>query len=171
MKIDSFTSMPAIMITLYLLVAAILFVKLNWIIFGASVGSGLIAHILIRDTRISVPAAILVLILLAFLLPKDGFKDKVAKHKIAKHKVARHKVASHSVEGYEDVKKAKDETPAPAPKKEGLPMPFTLGEIPSQVKNGPHIDASSTLMNVCHPSEKVRVARATQSGGVSIVVA
>lgn len=25
-------------------------------------------------------------------------------------------------------------------------MPFKLGEIPSQVKNGPHIDASSTLM-------------------------
>ena len=25
-------------------------------------------------------------------------------------------------------------------------MPFKLGEIPAQVKNGPHIDASSTLM-------------------------
>jgi hypothetical protein len=31
--------------------------------------------------------------------------------------------------------------------KDSLAMPFTLGEIPSQVKNGPHIDAGSTLMN------------------------
>jgi hypothetical protein len=52
------------------------------------------------------------------------------------------------IEGYEDVKKEKDEKPAPVKEKEKetLPMPFTLGEIPSQVKNGPHIDAGSTLM-------------------------
>ena len=61
------------------------------------------------------------------------------------------------VEGYEDVKKEKDEKPAPAAKAsllessqkatEMLGKPFTLGEIPSQAKNGPHIDISSTLMN------------------------
>jgi hypothetical protein len=53
------------------------------------------------------------------------------------------------VEGYEDVKKEKDEKPAPALKvkeKEPMAMPFTLGEIPSQAKNGPHIDAGSTLI-------------------------
>jgi hypothetical protein len=50
------------------------------------------------------------------------------------------------IEGYEDVKKEKDEQPAPALEKSELPMPFKLGEIPSQVKNGPHIDAGSTLM-------------------------
>lgn len=50
------------------------------------------------------------------------------------------------IEGYEDVKKEKDETHAPATEKDELPMPFKLGEIPSQVKNGPHIDAGSTLM-------------------------
>jgi len=51
------------------------------------------------------------------------------------------------VEGYEDVKKEKDEKPAPAAKgKDTLAMPFTLGEIPSQAKNGPHIDAGSTLI-------------------------
>ena len=27
-----------------------------------------------------------------------------------------------------------------------MPQPFTLGEIPSQVKNGPHIDTGATLM-------------------------
>jgi hypothetical protein len=58
------------------------------------------------------------------------------------------------VEGYEDVK---NEKPAPAAKAsllegsqkatEMLGKPFTLGEIPSQAKNGPHIDISSTLMN------------------------
>jgi len=55
------------------------------------------------------------------------------------------------VEGYEDVKKEKDEKPAPAATKVSTPkdtlaMPFTLGEIPSQAKNGPHIDAGSTLI-------------------------
>jgi hypothetical protein len=53
---------------------------------------------------------------------------------------------SGSVEGYEDVKKEKNETPAPAMKKDEMPMPFKLGEIPSQAKGGPHIDAGSTLM-------------------------
>lgn len=59
-----------------------------------------------------------------------------------------------TVEGYEDVKVEKNETPAPATLKAAVEatmpkdamMPFKLGEIPSQVKNGPHIDAGSTLM-------------------------
>ena len=55
---------------------------------------------------------------------------------------------SATVEGYEDVKVEKNETPAPALKdeKDTMAMPFKLGEIPTQVKNGPHIDAGSTLM-------------------------
>lgn len=53
---------------------------------------------------------------------------------------------SGTIEGYEDVKKEKDEKPAPAMKKDEMPMPFKLGEIPSQAKGGPHIDAGSTLM-------------------------
>ena len=59
------------------------------------------------------------------------------------------------VEGFEDAKHEKpapaaketNEAPAVAPtKKDPMAQPFTLGEIPSQVKNGPHIDASSTLL-------------------------
>jgi hypothetical protein len=51
------------------------------------------------------------------------------------------------VEGFEDEKKPETKSkPAPVTKKEEMAMPFKLGEIPSQVKNGPHIDASSTLM-------------------------
>jgi hypothetical protein len=65
---------------------------------------------------------------------------------IARHNSnTRHNNRPQRVEAYEDVKKSKDEVPAPASKSE-LPMPFTLGEIPSQVKNGPHIDAGSTLI-------------------------
>jgi hypothetical protein len=62
------------------------------------------------------------------------------------------------VEGFEDAKK---DEPAPADKddekkekpaavsektKDAMPQPFVLGEIPAQVKNGPHIDAGSTLI-------------------------
>ena len=51
------------------------------------------------------------------------------------------------VEGFEDEKKPETKSkPAPVEKKQEMAMPFKLGEIPSQVKNGPHIDASSTLM-------------------------
>lgn len=57
------------------------------------------------------------------------------------------------VEGFEDAAPEKsapapketNEQPAPV-KKEALAVPFKLGEIPSQVKDGPHLDASSTLM-------------------------
>ena len=61
------------------------------------------------------------------------------------------------VDGFEDMNK-KSGKPAPAEaekneqpdvplnKKDALPPQFKLGEIPAQVKNGPHIDASSTLM-------------------------
>ena len=51
------------------------------------------------------------------------------------------------VEGFQDESPTKkDPTPAPTIKKEELAMPFKLGEIPSQVKDGPHIDVGSTLM-------------------------
>jgi len=56
-------------------------------------------------------------------------------------------MAGPLVEGFEDEKKAeKKGKPAPVVKKEEMAMPFKLGEIPSQVKNGPHIDAGSTLV-------------------------
>jgi hypothetical protein len=56
-------------------------------------------------------------------------------------------MAGPLVEGFEDEKKAeKKGKPAPTIKKEEMAMPFKLGEIPSQVKNGPHIDAGSTLI-------------------------
>jgi hypothetical protein len=67
------------------------------------------------------------------------------------------------VEGFEDAKKdqpapadedeeknAKEKNEKPAAvkqiSKDAMPQPFVLGEIPAQVKNGPHIDAGSTLI-------------------------
>jgi hypothetical protein len=56
-------------------------------------------------------------------------------------------VGAPLVEGFQDENPSKKElAPAPTIKKEELAVPFKLGEIPSQVKNGPHIDVSSTLM-------------------------
>ena len=56
-------------------------------------------------------------------------------------------MAGPLVEGFEDEKKTeKKGKPAPTIKKEEMAMPFKLGEIPNQVKNGPHIDAGSTLI-------------------------
>ena len=70
------------------------------------------------------------------------------------------------IEGYEDVKKEKDEKPAPAlGSMEEMPTPFKLGEIPSQVKNGPHIDAASTLVkaiNSLNPDQIKAMSKDTQ---------
>lgn len=63
-------------------------------------------------------------------------------------------MAGPLVEGFEDEKKVeKKGKPAPVVKKgdsivkKEMASPFKLGEIPSQVKDGPHIDAGSTLMS------------------------
>jgi hypothetical protein len=103
-------------------------------------------------------AAGLALIVMAYFAPKlDGFRGSssedvsglLGKMKANESKKDYEVSGSGSglvIEGYEDVKKEKNETHAPAEIKTELPMPFKLGEIPSQVKNGPHIDAGSTLM-------------------------
>jgi hypothetical protein len=70
------------------------------------------------------------------------------------------------VEGFEDAKKAeKKGVPAPvakeAPKKE-MPTPFKLGEIPSQVKDGPHIDAGSTLMSAIKTLDPAQINAMTK---------
>ena len=78
---------------------------------------------------------------------KEGFNTRTASTEVAGLLRSMKKDYSGSqVEGYEDIKKDKNETPAPAMKKDELPQPFKLGEIPAQIKNGPHIDAGSTLM-------------------------
>jgi hypothetical protein len=88
---------------------------------------------------------------------KEGFTNEVAQN-IASNGYGNPGFGMRGplVEGYEDVKKEMDEKPAPAQSKEQvepfkqqkdtLAVPFKLGEIPSQAKNGPHIDAGSTLI-------------------------
>ena len=79
---------------------------------------------------------------------KEGFFNKVF-HNISTAGYTRpgFGIGAPLVEGFEDQKKVeKKGKPAPTLKKEEMAMPFKLGEIPSQVKNGPHIDAGSTLI-------------------------
>lgn len=77
---------------------------------------------------------------------KEGFSNMVAEN-VVQAGAPGFGMKGPLVEGYEDVKVEKNEQPAPAMKsKDTMAMPFTLGEIPAQVKNGPHIDAGSTLI-------------------------
>jgi hypothetical protein len=79
---------------------------------------------------------------------KEGFFNKVFQNiSTAGYTRPGFGMGAPLLEGFEDQKKAeKKGKPAPALKKEEMAMPFKLGEIPSQVKNGPHIDAGSTLI-------------------------
>ena len=79
---------------------------------------------------------------------KEGFFNKVFQNiSTAGYTNPGFGMAAPLVEGFEDEKKdEKKGKPAPTMKKEEMAMPFKLGEIPSQVKNGPHIDAGSTLI-------------------------
>ena len=128
--------------------------------------SGLVAMLLNKSDKFvyAVLVSVMVAMVLAFKygLLKEGFLDaspeelanlmtKMSEEEEKKKAEGFSSLPSLSglspvIEGYEDVKKEKNETQAPATDKDELPMPFKLGEIPSQVKNGPHIDAGSTLM-------------------------
>ena len=79
---------------------------------------------------------------------KEGFFNKVFQNiSTAGYTRPGFGMGAPLLEGFEDQKKAeKKGKPAPTMKKEEMAMPFKLGEIPSQVKNGPHIDAGSTLI-------------------------
>jgi hypothetical protein len=79
---------------------------------------------------------------------KEGFFNKVFQNiSTAGYTRPGFGMGAPLLEGFEDQKKVeKKGNPAPTMKKEEMAMPFKLGEIPSQVKNGPHIDAGSTLI-------------------------
>jgi hypothetical protein len=93
----------------------------------------------------------------------EGFNTNTPPPEIVKTIRQIKKPSSPMIEGYEDVKKEKNEVPAPA--KESMAVPFKLGEIPSQVKNGPHIDAASTLVkaiNSLNPDQIKAMSKDTQ---------
>ena len=79
---------------------------------------------------------------------KEGFFNQVFKNiTTAGYSRPGFGIGAPLLEGFEDQKKeAKKGKPATLDGKQEMAMPFKLGEIPSQVKNGPHIDAGSTLI-------------------------
>lgn len=119
------------------------------------------------STAVAVGAAILVLLLMIYYNKREGFNTRTPPSEISS---AIRKLKQHTIEGYEDVKKEKGENPAPADEEglkqvKELPTAFKLGEIPSQAKNGPHIDAASTLVkaiNSLDPEQIKAMSKDTQ---------
>ena len=149
-----------------------LYKKLNITMLALSVGVGALLYGIDLSLELSTAAALLVILLFVYIKPKEGFNTRTPAPEISEslRKVKSQYSFSPTIEGYEDVKKAKDEVHAPASdtltkKEEIMAMPFKLGEIPSQVKNGPHIDAASTLVkaiNSLNPEQITAMSKDTQ---------
>ena len=147
-----------------------------------SLGLGCLLYALEMSTTVAVSVSIVSFLLLVNYNKQEGFNTNTPgdiKATIRKIKAKK----EFTVEGYEDVKNEKNEKPAPAKDSlevgndsleggkdslEGgkdMPTPFKLGEIPSQAKNGPHIDAASTLVkaiNSLNPEQINAMSKDTQ---------
>jgi len=156
------------MVMIYALALLFTFPRLSYGMLLVSLGLGCVIHSIYENPTISFGVSAVILLAMAYLLPQiDGFNTRTPPSEVSDllRKMKRTEGfssltespseekplkqafrGSGVIEGYEDVKKEKNETPAPAMKKDEMPMPFKLGEIPSQAKGGPHIDAGSTLM-------------------------
>jgi hypothetical protein len=114
-----------------------------------SLGVGCLVYALEMPLSVAAGAAAITLLIMTVTM-KEGFNTRTPAADIAKQITSgkRNFKFSKTIEGYEDVKVEKNEKPAPVKEesKDNLAIPFKLGEVPSQVKNGPHLDASSTLM-------------------------
>ena len=156
-----------IMAVVYTVILVVFYKKMSVYMVLASVGVGALLYGLELSPTISIGAAAVTLGLMVGLSKKEGFNTRTPAPEIAQglRKIKSEYTNSNMIEGYEDVKKEKDEKPAPALGKEEMPMPFKLGEIPSQVKNGPHIDAASTLVkaiNSLNPDQIKAMSKDTQ---------
>jgi hypothetical protein len=157
-----------LMAVVYAVILIVFYKKMTTYMVLASVGVGALLYGLDLSPLISIAAAAVTLGILAGLSNKEGFNTRTAPSHIASQvrKIKKDYTNSRMIEGYEDVKKEKDEKPAPALSvKEEMPTPFKLGEIPSQVKNGPHIDAASTLVkaiNSLNPDQIKAMSKDTQ---------
>jgi len=156
-----------VMIVAYIVIIAAYYKTLKVPDFLISAGVGSLLYSLDLSVEISLGAAIVVLFLMMYYNKREGFNTRTSAHEISG---TLRKMRQHTIEGYEDVKKEKDEKPAPA-KEEGfkeakeMPTAFKLGEIPSQAKNGPHIDAASTLVkaiNSLDPEQIKAMSKDTQ---------
>lgn len=156
-----------VMIVAYIVIIAAYYKTLKVPDLLISAGVGSLLYSLDLSVEISLAAAIVVLFLMMYYNKREGFNTRTPPHEISS---SLRKMKQHTIEGYEDVKTEKNETPAPA-KEEGfkeakeMPTPFKLGEIPSQAKNGPHIDAASTLVkaiNSLDPEQIKAMSKDTQ---------
>jgi len=178
--------MPVGMVALYFLTLLFTYPRLSLAMLLVSIGIGSIVHSICANVCWSFGAATVSLLVLAYLLPRvDGFNTRTPPNQILKNIGSKGFVdgfkdkdeqdeaedesnesgSKAEVDGYEDVKVEKNENPAPAMKADENPMPFKLGEIPSQAKGGPHIDAGSTLMKAIkslNPDEINAMSKDTQ---------
>ena len=157
-----------VMIVVYVVLVASYYKTLKVPNLLISLGLGCLLYALEMSTTVALSVSIVSFLLLVNY-NKEGFNTNTPagdiKATIRKMKVNKEKV----IEGYEDVKKEKNEAPAPAKDTlelgKDMPMPFKLGEIPSQAKNGPHIDAASTLVkaiNSLNPEQINAMSKDTQ---------
>jgi hypothetical protein len=157
------------MIVVYAVILIIFYKKVSGYMVLLSLGVGSLLYGLELSPVISIGAAVVTLGIMISLSKTEGFNVHTPPREIARQvrQIKSEYMNSDMVEGYEDVKKEKDEKPAPASlsAKEEMPTPFKLGEIPSQVKNGPHIDAASTLVkaiNSLNPDQIKAMSKDTQ---------
>jgi hypothetical protein len=146
------------------LVLVFYYKSLTFFNMAISAGIGCLLYGLDAPAIVAMGGAITVLMVIIYHTnDREGFNTNTPAPEIAAT-IRRMKAPQKPViEGYEDVKKEKDEMPAPA--KESMAVPFKLGEIPSQVKNGPHIDAASTLVkaiNSLNPEQIKAMSKDTQ---------
>ena len=165
--------LPGIIMGIYFLLVVILFNRMSLKALFSSIGIGAIVYSGTDSVLYAAIGAIVMLFIVTTFIPgpiikSEGFNTQTPPIEISEllRKVSKDKsnsvtdtimkngynipgfgISGPFVEGFED---AKEEKPAPADKveikKDAMPLPFTLGEIPAQVKNGPHIDAGSTLI-------------------------
>jgi len=159
----------SLMIVVYAVILIIFYKKVSGYMVLLSLGVGSLLYGLELSPVISIGAAVVTLGIMISLSKTEGFNVHTPPREIARQvrQIKSEYMNSDMVEGYEDVKKEKDEKPAPASlsAKEEMPTPFKLGEIPSQVKNGPHIDAASTLVkaiNSLNPDQIKAMSKDTQ---------
>lgn len=136
-------------IALYAILVSVNYKKLTMFMVTLSLGVGCLAYAIEMPLSVAAGAAAVVLLIMTVTM-KEGFNTRTPAVDIAKQIASgKHNFKfSKTIEGYEDVKVEKNEKPAPVQEesKDNLAIPFKLGEVPSQVKTGPHLDASSTLM-------------------------
>jgi hypothetical protein len=119
--------------------------------FLLALGVGLVGNALGMSFLFSNILISITLFVLVQSARKEGFNTRTPPSQIA-NKLRKLKNSGNPlVEGFEDEKDSKKNgQPAPVVtpmSDKEMPQPFKLGEIPKQVKEGPHIDASATLMS------------------------